>query len=310
MPRKPVIAITTGDPAGIGPEITASVLADESLRDRADLVVIGERATQSPHAPTVEGGRASHEALSQAIARAKRSRGDAQAVDAIVTAPICKESWLLAGINYPGHTELLADAFSSPRTAMLFVGPTLNVILVTIHVALRDVPTLLTTERVFDSIDLGARAIREMGIGTANPSGPRVAVCGLNPHAGEHGQFGDEDDRVIRPAIERARATGIDATGPHPGDAVFLAAAKGKHDLVVAMYHDQGLIPVKLVDRERTVNVTVGLSWQGRPIVRTSPAHGTAFDIAGTGAADPASMKAATLLAIQMVEARRAATAP
>jgi len=292
---KPVLALTTGDPAGIGPEIVAAVLADPAMHELATLVVIGSPSTTVPHASSAAGGAASFAAVCEAIERAKLGPGRPGHVDAIVTAPISKESWHLAGHRYPGHTELLAERFASPRTAMLFVGPTLRVILVTVHCALRDVPRLLSTENVLNAITLGARSCRELGI-----TSPRVAVCGLNPHAGEGGLFGDEDARVITPAIELARQRGLNVTGPHPGDAVFLAAAKGQHDLVVAMYHDQGLIPVKLIDREHAVNVSVGLECDGRPIVRTSPAHGTAFDIAGQNKADPSSMKAAVSLAAQM----------
>jgi 4-hydroxythreonine-4-phosphate dehydrogenase len=207
----------------------------------------------------------------------------------------------MARISDPGHTEVLARAFASPRSAMLFVGPSLRVILATTHIALHDVPRLLTTQKIVDCIDLGTRACRELGI-----AAPRIAVAGLNPHAGEAGLFGDEDQRIISPAVAQARRAGLNVSGPLPGDTVFFAAAKGKFDLVVAMYHDQGLIPVKLLDRELAVNVTTGLAWEGRPIVRTSPAHGTAYDIAGKDLADPGSMIAAIQLAIKMVRASRA----
>jgi 4-hydroxythreonine-4-phosphate dehydrogenase len=224
--------------------------------------------------------------------------------DAMVTAPISKEAWHAAGITrYPGHTELLGEAFESPASAMLFVGPTLRVMLATIHVALREVPRAierLGVAGVLAKIELCERAARELGVAR-----PRVAVAGLNPHAGEHGLFGREDQDVLAPAVLRARALGIEASGPHPGDAVFMQAADGKHDVVLAMYHDQGLIPVKLVDRRRTVNTTVGLAWQGRAVVRTSPAHGTAYDIAGKGVADATSMKEALLLAARMARASR-----
>ena len=296
MKRRPVIAICTGDPGGIGPEVVAAVIGDPVLAAAAELVVIGPTRTRAPHAPSADGGRVSFEAVCEAIERAKLPPGTPGAVDAMVTAPISKQSWWLAGKAYPGHTELLAEAFTSPRSAMLFVGPSLRVILVTIHVPLAAVPGLLTTWGVLSAIELGAQACREMGV-----AAPRVAVCGLNPHAGEGGLFGDEDARIIAPAIAQAQAAGINATGPHSADAIFLAAAKGDHDLVVAMYHDQGLIPVKLLDRALSVNTTVGLSWQGRRIIRTSPAHGTAFDIAGRGVADPSSMREAVRVAVKMV---------
>lgn len=324
MSTRPTIAISIGDPQGIGPEISRAAVADPGVRAAARVRLFASLSSSELALPQWEGvgvewvsasggaefgggeppaawaGRASLACVEAAIAAAKLEPGAPGHVEAIVTAPIAKEAWHLAGVSFPGHTELLAERFESPRSAMLFVGPRLKVILATIHVALARVPALLTAEKIFDCIELGARACRELGTAL-----PRVAVCGLNPHAGEHGLFGDEDARVIAPAIERARAAGIDATGPWPGDTIFLAAANGGYDLVVAMYHDQGLIPVKLLDQKAAVNVTVGLAWKGRRIIRTSPAHGTAFDIAGRGTADPASMIAAIMLAAQMAGSAR-----
>lgn len=299
---RPAIAITVGDPLGIGPEIVAAAMADADLTARADLRVYGSlEPAKGARGPTAQGGRTSFESVERAIADAKRPPGDAARVDAIVTGPISKEAWHLAGLTWPGHTELLAERFGSPRSGMLFVGPRLRVILATVHVALRRVPEVLTTARVLECIELGAKACGELVKGAARSGGPaRVGVAGLNPHAGEHGLLGEEDARVIAPAVAAARAKGIDVQGPVPGDVVFGRAARGEYDVVVAMYHDQGLIPVKLLDRERSVNTTVGLSWQGRRVVRTSPAHGTAFDIAGQGVADATSMKAAIELAIEM----------
>jgi 4-hydroxythreonine-4-phosphate dehydrogenase len=173
---------------------------------------------------------------------------------------------------------------------MMFVSPRLRVALASAHVPLMDIRNVLTIGRVFDPIELGVDLCRQLGI-----AGPRIAVCGLNPHAGEHGLFGDEEDRIIRPAIEMARRHGIDASGPFPGDTVFIDAAAGRFDLVVAMYHDQGLIPVKLLGWDKAVNVTVGL-----PIVRTSPDHGTAFNIARSNSASEGSMRAAIALAIRL----------
>lgn len=247
--------------------------------------------------PTARGGRASLAFLEGAVAAAKLPRGHPRHATAIVTAPISKTSWNLAGEGrYPGHTELLAARFDAPRVAMMFVGPSLRVVLVTIHVPLRDVPGLLTTRKVEDAIDLGRGGCIRLGIGV-----PRIAVCGLNPHAGEGGILGTEDDGIIRPAIAGARARGIDARGPFPADTVFLGAATGEYDLVVAMYHDQGLIPIKLLDRDRAVNFTVGLSKTGEGgVIRTSPAHGTAFDIAGKNLARPDSMIAAIELAARV----------
>ncbi|MGE3322377.1 MAG: 4-hydroxythreonine-4-phosphate dehydrogenase PdxA [Phycisphaerales bacterium] len=334
----PTLAITAGDPLGIGPEVTVKALAalaaagttrgcrvllfghEPTLVAAAGRAGIEPMWSQSPGArvqlvhrpfnrpagaprPTPEGGRHSFDVLTCAIEACKREPGESGSASAIVTAPIAKEAWSAAGIHYPGHTEVLAHEFASPRSAMLFVGPSLRVILVTTHIPLARVPRALSTARVLECIELGDQACREQGI-----AAPRIAVAGLNPHAGEHGVLGEEDDRVIAPAVAAARAGGadgdrsprIDATGPLPGDSVFLAAARGRFDLVVAIYHDQGLIPVKLLDRERAVNVTVGLSWEERRIIRTSPAHGTAFDIAGTGRADPSSMEAAIALAASL----------
>ncbi|MBX3359133.1 MAG: 4-hydroxythreonine-4-phosphate dehydrogenase PdxA [Phycisphaeraceae bacterium] len=342
----PTIAISVGDPMGIGPETIVKALSDPALRALARFIVIGpapvllsadraaadgvpwrvvdglvqpgefdsggeilvlddlesNAAPATARGPGVWGGEVSFRAVCRAIELVGLPTSDPLHADAMVTAPISKEAWTLAGHPYPGHTELLAERLESPRSGMLFVGPSLRVILVTIHVPLREVPRLVTPERVLLAIELGARACRDLGI-----ESPRIAVCGLNPHAGEHGLLGTEDSASIAPAIAVAREAGIDATGPHPADAVFLSAAAapmghGRHDLVVAMYHDQGLIPAKLADGRRTVNVTVGLETRdGRRVIRTSPAHGTAFDIAGRGKADATSMRSAIELAVRMV---------
>ncbi|MCW5765157.1 MAG: 4-hydroxythreonine-4-phosphate dehydrogenase PdxA [Phycisphaeraceae bacterium] len=300
MPAKPVIAISAGDPAGIGPEITAKALADPSVAASAQFIVFGlpDPARPSTAGPTADGGRASFDAVMRAIEACKRPRGSPGAADAMVTAPVSKEAWHAAGIDLPGHTELLAREFASPDSGMLFVGPSLRVLLATIHVPLTSVPALITRARIASCIDLAHRAC--LGLGVARP---RIAVAGLNPHAGERGLFGREDLDSIAPAIAEARARGLDVSGPWPGDVVFLQAVEGRHDLVIAMYHDQGLIPMKLLDRRRTVNMTAGLTWQGRTVVRTSPAHGTAFDIAGTSTADPASMVEAIRLAVRLAGA-------
>src|SRR5690606_11478290 len=222
-------------------------------------------------------------------------------LDAVVTGPICKESWVMAGFaNWPGHTELFAHRTKAKRHAMMFVSPRLRVALATTHIPLMDIRNTLTIGRVFDPIDLGHQACMQLGIPR-----PRIAVCGLNPHAGENGQFGDEESRLIEPAIRVARDAGIDARGPFPADTIFIRAAAGDYDLVVAMYHDQGLIPVKLLGWDKAVNWTIGL-----PIIRTSPDHGTAFDIAGTNTASEGSMKAAIELAVQLATNRIAGVAP
>jgi 4-hydroxythreonine-4-phosphate dehydrogenase len=317
--QTPTFAITVGDPGGIGPEVAVKALADQQVQSAARFRVFGpiaalDRAAHAagvahtwragdaelvdagtgrafPAKPTAAGGELSFRLVEDAIAAAKLPLGDARRVDGVVTGPISKAAWAMAGHReFPGHTELFAARFGVERYGMMFFTPRLRVILATAHVPLMRVGPLLTPERVERAIGLGDEACRRAGV-----ERPRVAVCGLNPHAGEEGLLGTEDDAAIKPAIDSARRRGIDAHGPFPGDTVFIAAAAGRWDLVVAMYHDQGLIPVKLLDRDRAVNVTVGL-----PIVRTSPDHGTAFDIAGQNRADPGSMKAAILLAARL----------
>lgn len=263
-----------------------------------DVVVLDYGGSNFPRHADRASGDLSFRLVEDSILHARRAKDDPLRCDAVVTGPISKLAWQMAGRGqYPGHTELFATRCGAKRFGMMFVSPRLKVILATAHVPLMDVRGALTTEKVLDVIELGEEACRRMGIVR-----PRVAVCGLNPHAGEGGMLGQEDGRVIEPAIRAAVERGIDAKGPFPGDTVFIAAVEGKFDLVVAMYHDQGLIPVKLLDRDRAVNVTVGL-----PIVRTSPDHGTAFDIAGMNKADAGSMKAAIELAVEMVgEGRKA----
>jgi 4-hydroxythreonine-4-phosphate dehydrogenase len=219
-------------------------------------------------------------------------------VDAIVTAPISKQSWHLAGYRkYPGHTELLAEKCKARQVGMMFVAPQLKVVLATIHVPLFAVEDKLTIGCVFNTIDLTHKALREhFGLDR-----PRIAVAGLNPHASDGGRFGDEEDRIIEPAVILANEAGIRAEGPLSADTVFLKALEGRCDCVVAMYHDQGLIPVKLLAWKQAVNLTLGL-----PIIRTSPDHGTAFDIVGKYRADPSSLMAAIRLAIELARRRLA----
>ncbi|NJL30931.1 MAG: 4-hydroxythreonine-4-phosphate dehydrogenase PdxA [Phycisphaerales bacterium] len=334
--RKPVIGITMGDPAGIGAEVVVKALADPAIQNQARYIIFGmnellayaaDLAEIEPywwriphdsarldfplvhevvvldydefsmlgsivHKPTKQGGQASLRFLDDAVGMALRPVGDPLRIDAIVTAPICKESWKMTGCNFPGHTEFFQHRTKAKRVAMLFVAPKLHVILATIHMPLMDLRNQLTIGAVFDPIDLGHKAMLKLGIAK-----PRIAVCGLNPHAGENGMFGDEEQRLITPAIEVARQQGIEVSGPFPADTIFMEAVKGRYDLVVAMYHDQGLIPVKLLAFDDAVNVTLGL-----PIVRTSPDHGTAFNIVGQNKANPSSMKAALRLALQMVQ--------
>lgn len=272
-----------------GPDV---VLVDSGGMDDAGLGVEAKPPVHERRS-TAAGGALSFQYVEDAIADAKRPEEDPLWADAIVTAPISKEAWALAGhAEFPGHTELLAARFGAERAAMMFEAEPLRVILVTTHIPLSEVARAVTVERVLDVIEMGNEACVRLGV-----TQPRIAVCGLNPHAGEQGLLGDDEERVIMPAIERARAKGIDVLGPFPGDTVFNAAVKKppRYDMVVAMYHDQGLIPVKLLAFDRAVNVTLGL-----PTVRTSPDHGTAFDIAGKGVADPGSMGAAIDLAIRM----------
>ena len=241
--------------------------------------------------PSPTSGEASIRYLLAAIDAAQRGRAEA-----IVTGPISKEAIRLAGYPWPGHTELLAEKFGAADVAMMFAGGPFRVILVTIHLALADAIRALTTDRIVTICRLGSDAIRRwFGVEV-----PRLGVCGLNPHAGEAGRFGYEEREIIEPAIEEAQSRGICAFGPLPPDTAFYQAARGKFDLIVAMYHDQGLIPLKTVAFEDAVNVTVGL-----PIIRTSVDHGTAYDIAGRGEASPRSLKAAIHLAVDMIRRNR-----
>jgi len=222
-----------------------------------------------------------------------RAVADAQsgAIDAVATAPINKEAFAAAGVPWRGHTELLAHLTGASRFAMMFYAEALRVILATVHIPLKDVPGALTRAVVEDVISLSADELPRFG----HP-GARIAVAGLNPHAGEHGLIGVEDDLVIRPAIDACRARGIAVDGPFPADTIFLRAVRGEFDAVVACYHDQGLIPVKMAAFGKAVNVTLGL-----PIIRTSVDHGTAFDIAGRNLADPSSLIEAVRLAARLV---------
>lgn len=283
---RPRVALTTGDPAGIGPEIARLAVEDARVRAVCDPVLYGppDGATFEP-GPTAEGGHAAYEAIEVAVADACSG-----AVGAVATAPISKHAFALAGFPWKGHTELLAHLTGAVDVAMLFWSEPLKVVLATIHVPLAEVPRQLTAERVSRVIALTARELPRFGIPF-----PRLAVAGLNPHAGEQGLMGDEEARSLEPAVSVARASGIDVDGPLPGDTVFLRAIRGEFDAVIACYHDQGLIPVKLAAFGKAVNVTLGL-----PIVRTSVDHGTAYDIAGRGRADPSSMIEAVLLAARL----------
>ena len=322
------VLITMGDPAGVGPEIIlkahhaekipfAVVVGDYGVLDfyRNLLKIPVELREVSSLKKEVEEGclnvlsltkltpgkdfspGKSSKVCGEAVVRYIRCAVDLclkKEASAMVTAPISKASMHAAGYDYPGHTEMLAELTGTDNYAMMLVGGGIRVVLVTIHVALRKVFELLTEEEVYRVARLTCgELIRLYGI-----ESPRVAVCGLNPHAGESGAFGGEEQRVILPAIERLRREGFEVSGPHPADTIFYWHLKGKYDAVVAMYHDQGLIPVKLVGFEEGVNVTLGL-----PIVRTSPDHGTAFDIAGKGIANFKSLVSAYTLAVRFSSA-------
>jgi 4-hydroxythreonine-4-phosphate dehydrogenase len=284
---KPRVAITTGDPAGIGPEVAAKAAADARVLAVCDPVVYGpaDGARFPAGVLSAEAGRAAYDIIVHAVDDAQRG-----VVQAIATAPVNKEAFRLAGLHWSGHTDLLGHLTGAPDIAMMFYSEALRVVLATVHIALAEVPAALTRQVMEKTIALTARELPRFGV-----AAPRIAVAGLNPHAGEHGLFGREEEEAITPAIDACRRRGIDVSGPYPGDTVFVRARKGDFDVVIACYHDQGLIPVKLVAFGQAVNVTLGL-----PIVRTSVDHGTAFDIAGKGIADPESMIAAVLLAAKL----------
>jgi len=284
---RPRVAITAGDPAGIGPEVAEKAAADPRVLAVCEPILYDTRtgARAVPGQLSAEAGRAAHDAIVRAVSDAMT--GDVQA---IATAPVNKEAFRLAGLPWAGHTDLLAHLTGVRDVAMMFHSPSLRVVLATIHIPLADVPRTLTASLMERTIALTARELPKF-----DKIAPRIAVAGLNPHAGEHGLFGREEADVIAPAIAACRAHGIDVSGPFPADTLFVRAHRGEFDVVVACYHDQGLIPVKLVAFGQAVNVTLGL-----PIVRTSVDHGTAFDIAGQGVADPESMIAAVLLAARL----------
>jgi 4-hydroxythreonine-4-phosphate dehydrogenase len=286
---KPRIAITVGDPAGIGPEIARKAAKDARVRDACEPVLYGppEAAHFEPGVLTSAAGRAAYDAICAAVADAQAGR-----VDAIATAPVNKLAFSHAGLPWKGHTDLLGHLTGREDIAMMFWSEPLKVVLATVHVPLADVPRLVTRSLLERIIGLTARELPRFGVAT-----PRIALAGLNPHAGEEGLLGGEEQGVLRPAVAAMRERGITVEGPFPGDTVFGRAARGEFDVVVACYHDQGLIPVKLLAFGHSVNVTIGL-----PIIRTSVDHGTAFDIAGKNVADPSSMIEATLLAARLVQ--------
>jgi 4-phospho-D-threonate 3-dehydrogenase / 4-phospho-D-erythronate 3-dehydrogenase len=303
--------VSAGDPAGIGPEVTVRALARPEVAAVADVAVAGDPAQLQrtaaelglpppariepagsadgvrPGELSAAGGAAAAAAVRHAVERIQ-----AGAYDALVTAPINKEALRMAGLDWPGHTEMLADLTGAAEVRMLLVTDRLRVAHVTTHRSLRGAIEAATRERVRRTIGIAAEGARRLGVDR-----PRVAVAGLNPHAGEGGLFGDEELREIAPAVDDARRAGIDASGPWPADTLFWRAGRGEFDVVVAMYHDQGHIAVKLGGFDEGVNVTLGL-----PFPRTSVDHGTAFDIAGRGVARWQSMAAAIRTAATLVE--------
>jgi len=329
--HQPTLFITTGDPAGVGPEVSVKAVALLAGSVPARLVLVGnrfilERATQwtgirlrfvdyqadeasrqpegaaalldlqvPEESSCVPGrldpacGAAAYAYLAEAVQRCLAGEGAG-----VVTAPLNKAALNAAGYHFAGHTEALASLCGVRDVAMLLVSPSLRVSHVSTHCSLAEAISRVRSERIETVTKLTAQALTDMGVRQ-----PRLAIAGLNPHAGEGGLFGDEEERHIRPAVTRLQQAGYDVTGPEPPDSVFLRAVRGAFDAVVAMYHDQGHIPVKLLGFNEGVNVTLGL-----PIVRTSVDHGTAFDIAGTGTADPGSMVAAIRLAAQMAGSR------
>jgi 4-hydroxythreonine-4-phosphate dehydrogenase len=284
---KPRVAITSGDPAGIGPEIAHKAADDRRVLDACEPVVYGppSRPRFPPGQLSAKAGQAAYETLCAAVKDAQAGR-----VAAVATAPVNKLAFAQAGLPWKGHTDLLAHLTNSSNVAMMFWSDPLKVVLATIHIPLASVPAALTRTVVDNIIDLSWRELPRFGV-----ANPRLAVAGLNPHAGEEGVLGHEERRVLRPAIEAAQQRGVRVEGPFPGDTVFGRAVRGDFDAVIACYHDQGLIPVKLLAFGRAVNVTLGL-----PIIRTSVDHGTAFDIAGKNVADPSSMIEAVLLAARL----------
>ena len=329
-PQRPVLGLTMGDPAGIGPEVIAKALADKALARMCCPVVVGSRAVMErtiashataaasgglrsgEHRPTERWQVAVVDALKSPLPRFRMGvaadvtgaasidfikaavrLAQAGSLAGIVTAPINKEAMNMAGYHYPGHTELLADLTQTKEFGMMIVGGPLKIMFTTTHVAINALSSMLTTERITKAIRLAHLGLtRYFGIAR-----PKIGVAALNPHAGEHGLFGNEEATSIVPAVQQARAAGIKASDPLPADTLFGKAARGAYDGVVAMYHDQGLIPLKLLAFGTCVNLTVGL-----PIIRTSVDHGTAYDIAGKGLAEHGSLLEAVKVAARLAQ--------
>ncbi len=325
---KPTIAITAGDLAGIGPEIIAKALNHQAVYESANFLIIGDRhhilknfqnysqhqleqiclleSYSPPNAPisivditqhadlssikagqlSALSGQWSFNFLEYGINLVKQGQSQA-----LVTAPINKTTWKMATINYPGHTEVIARQTNTTNYAMAFYSEPLKIILETIHIPLSQVATRISQQTIYNKIILAHQFLKQLGF-----IEPRIGVAGLNPHAGEHGLLGQEDSTIILPAVEQAKSQGINVAGPLPADTIFYAAyQEKKFDMLVAMYHDQGLAPLKMVAIHDAVNITLGL-----PIIRTSPDHGTAYDIAGQGIANESSMLEALKLALKL----------
>ena len=316
MSTKPKIGITMGDPNGVGPEVIVKALSYPEITSSCEIVIFGNRDILEKAAERTlseieviecsefaqgelkpgfidrNAGQASLDYIQAAVESALADK-----IDAVVTAPISKESTHLAGSKYPGHTEMLQDLTGANQAVMMFEGSKFKVMLVTIHEALENVPTLITKEKVLSTIQITHDALTKL----FKIAQPKIVACGLNPHAGESGAFGREEIDHIVPAVLGARELGIEIEGPLPADTLFYYANQGKWDAVVAMYHDQGLIPFKMISFNDGVNITLGL-----PIIRTSPDHGTAFDIAWQGKADPSSMVEAIKVAAMFATNRSA----
>ncbi len=333
--KRPLILITMGDPAGVGPEVVLKALVSGEIGGVALPIVVGDKGIlektaktlglpvrvkqigspeeAGPHTgtiqvlslsdlsgrigpgkPSAEGGKAAYDYIVSSTELILEGRADA-----LVTAPVNKEVISLSGYPFSGHTELLAELSGTREFAMMLVGPKLKVCLVTTHIRLSDVPAALSIEGILSKASLTERALKDLfGIGN-----PRIALCSLNPHGGEGGRMGREEAEILDPAIGEAKRKGLSLEGPFPPDSLFFWAAQGKWDAVLALYHDQGLIPFKLLHFHEGVNLTLGL-----PFVRTSPDHGTAYDIAGKGLANPRSMIEAIRLAVRLATGRAAGT--
>jgi len=313
----PKIAVTIGDPAGVGAEIVLKALADRDLIEIAEWIVIGDHVALESAAPgyresadprirfittgalnsaqPIRFGELSAEYGVAAIAYVRRATEMclAEEADAMVTAPLNKEAVTMSGQTFSGHTEYIAELCGATESRMLLASEKLATVHVSTHIPLEQA-CKLEQQRIVRTIELGAEAMRLM---LGRP--PRIGVCGLNPHAGEHNLFGPQDSEIIAPAVEEARQLGYDCTGPHSPDAIFIRGLRKEFDLIVAMYHDQGHIPMKLIDFEKTINISLGI-----PIIRTSVDHGTAFDIAGQDRADCRNMQAAMRMAAKMAAGR------